>query len=201
MYRIVSNNYGLGTYIDLIDNILYINHNGSGYGYSSTILWFPEYNIGTVLLCNRQTNTFNICEEILKDYVGSYNPLKDTEVSKDLIAANKNYFDNKDNIMDREMKFCSNDILYKESWEKYIGIYSMTFKGLDFKWYANLAFLFGYKPQKVEIRKEGNVLKIKTDIGTSVLRAYAPGMFFTNGGEVVNFNSPNPTYKNIELKK
>lgn len=77
----------------------------------------------------------------------------------------------------------------------------MTFKGLDFKWHEKLAFMFGFKPQKREIPKEENALKIKADIGESVLREYMPGIFFTNGYEVVNFNSQNPTYRNIELKK
>jgi len=201
MYKIRFNNYGLGTYIDYSDSILYLNHNGSGYGYSATILWFPEYNTGSVLLCNKQTNTFSICEEIMKDYIAKYKPLKDNEINNDLIALNKNYFDNKTQINEHESYYCSTDTLFKESWEKYTGTYSMTFKGMDFQWYAKLVFSFGFKPQKVEIRKAKNVLRIKSSIGKSVLREYKPGMFFTNGGEVVDFSCPAPTYKNIELKK
>jgi hypothetical protein len=49
MYKIRFNNYGLGTYIGKSDSILYINHNGSGYGYAASFIWFPEFNIGTVL--------------------------------------------------------------------------------------------------------------------------------------------------------
>jgi len=37
--------------------------------------------------------------------------------------------------------------------------------------------------------------------GESILREYKAGMFFTNGGEVNNFNLAVPTYKNIKLKK
>ena len=102
---------------------------------------------------------------------------------------------------DVKKQFCSNDTLFKTGWEKYVGTYAMIFNGLDFTWVAKLAFAFGFHPQKVSIVKAGQTLKIKSSLGESIMREYNPGMFFTNGGEVIVFNADPPTYKNIKLKK
>ena len=61
MCKINYVNYGLGTYIDKKNDILFINHNGGGYGYSATLLWLPEYDLGSVMLSNSPANTFDFC--------------------------------------------------------------------------------------------------------------------------------------------
>jgi hypothetical protein len=201
MFTIRFQNYGLGTYIDKTDSIYYFNHNGSGYGYSATFIWMPEFKIGSVILCNNQCNTFDFCERMLKNYIKSMNLSKDDSAITDFYKINGHYFAESDKINDDKKIFCSNDTLYKTDWAKYIGTYAMLFSGLEFKRYARLAFTFGYYPQKVNIVKEGQILKIKSSLGESILREYKTGLFFTNGGEVVNFNLADPTYKNIKLKK
>jgi CubicO group peptidase (beta-lactamase class C family) len=201
MYTVRFHNYGLGTYIDKSDSIYYINHNGSGYGYSATFLWYPEYNIGAVMLCNKQCSTFDFCENILKNNLKSLNLVKDNSINNDFNTINGKYFAESGKINDIKKQFCSNDTLYKADWKKYIGTYAMIFNGLDFKWYAKLAFTLGFYPQKVTMVEEGKTLKIKSSLGESVLREYNAGMFFTNSGEVINFNSAFPTYKNIKFKK
>jgi len=201
MYTIRLNNYGLGTYIDKSDSMYYINHNGSGYGYSAAFLWFPEYGIGSVILCNKQCNTFQICERILKGYIKSMNLTKDDSVTAGLNKINGRYFAEAEKINDVKQTFCSNDTLYKADWEKYTGTYALLYSGLDFKWYARLAFAFNYYPQKISIAKDGQTLKIRTSSGESILREYQAGVFFTNGGEVINFNLADPKYKSIKLEK
>jgi hypothetical protein len=201
MYTIRLNNYGLGTYIDKSDSIWYINHNGSGYGYSASMLWYPEFNLGTVILCNSQCNTFSFCENTLKKYIQNLDLVKDTSVTTGLDKINGNNFRKPSEINGIKKQSCSTDTLYKAGWEKYTGTYAMLFNGLDFKWYANLAFAFGFYPQKINIVKEGQTLRLKSNSGESILREYSDGMFFTDGGEVINFNLAIPTYKNIKLKK
>ena len=172
MYTIRFHNYGLGTYIGKSDSIYYINHNGSGYGYSASFLWYPEYNIGAVMLCNKQCITFDFCENILKNYIKSMNLVKDNSIKSDFNNINGKYFIESDEINDIKKQFCSNDTLYKADWGKYVGTYAMIFNGMDFKWYAKLAFSFGLYPQKITIGKEGQTLKIKSSLGESIMRKY-----------------------------
>ena len=200
MYKINRNNYGLGTYIDNIDSLLYMNHNGSGYGYSATMLWYPEYEIGSVLLCNKQVNTYAICERIMANYVSNFWLAKNDDIGRELHTINAKTFDSLNNTDALKMVFCTNDTIYKDRWKSYTGTYALKFKGLDGKWYARLAISLGYKPQKIKIKKVGNTLKLETNYGESLLREYKPGIFFTNDGEVLNLNPPNPTFRNIELE-
>lgn len=201
MYTIRLFNYGLGTYIDKSGDTYYINHNGSGYGYSATFLWYPEYNLGAILLSNSQSTTFNFCENVMNTYIKSMNKEKAIDITNELNKYNGNYFLHADEINTIKRQFCSNDTLYRKEWGKYIGTYDMTINGLEFAWYARLAFSFGFYPQKVTIEKEGQTLHIKSNIGESLLREYKKGMFFTNGGEVIDFTSESPMYRNIKLKK
>jgi hypothetical protein len=129
------------------------------------------------------------------------NLTRNDSVKNDLNKINAHYFADADKINNVKKVYCSNDTLYKADWEKYTGTYAMLFSGLDFKWYARLVFAFGYYPQKLTIVQEGQTLKIKSSFGESIMREYKTGLFFTNGGEVINFNLAVPTYKNIKLKK
>ena len=201
MYTIRLYNYGLGTYIDKSDSMYYINHNGSGYGYSASFLWYPEYNIGSIMLCNKQINTFGFCENILKNFIKGMNLVKNNSMTRELNDINGTYFNKSNKLIPASRQFCSSDTLFKSGWGKYTGTYSTIFNGMEFKWFARLAFLLGFNPQKITINKEGETLKIKSDFGESILREYQTGIFFTNNGEVFCFNSSIPTYKNIKLKK
>jgi hypothetical protein len=87
--------------------------------------------------------------------------------------------------------------VFKSDWKENIGTYSLNFKDMEFKWYAKIAFSFGYNPQKVEIYTQNNTLRIKSNYGESVLREYKAGLFFTNSNELLDFN--NLIYRNIKI--
>lgn len=199
MYQIHFNYYGLGTYLAKNDGDLYINHNGSGYGFSASFVWYPEYDIGMVLLCNKQLNTFAVCETIFENYRSSFQSKKSNPLSDEIESLNKHYFENSACIDQVQLPHCSNDTLFKPGWEKYLGNYFVDFQGLEFKWYSKIALTLGLKPRKIEIYKENNTLKIRGMDGESVLRAYKPGLFFTNNNELLDLNKL--TYRNIKLEK
>ena len=199
MYKIRFNHYGFGTYIGKSDEILYINHNGSGYGYSATFIWFPEYAVATVLLINKQTNTFDVCDQIARNYIKRMKHEYKTDIFKEIEMLNADYFENPDLNDIVPVYHCSTDTVFKTNWEKYIGTYAFEFKGMEFKPIAKFALSIGYKPQKLTIYKENNTLKIKTGSNESVLREYIPGVFFTTNNDLVDFN--NLTFQNVKIKK
>ncbi|MBN2813416.1 MAG: serine hydrolase [Bacteroidales bacterium] len=199
MYKIRYNHYGLGTYIDKTNQVIFINHNGSGYGYSASFVWYPEFNIAAVLLCNKQVNIFDICIAVLDEYISRSGLSGNKTVSDEFNFHNNAHLS--ESAEESIPVNCTTDTIYKDSWNEYQGKYYMVFKGLEFKWHARLAFALGFHPQKVTIEKRDQKLLIKSNYGESFLGEYKPGMFFTAGGEVVDFTSTVPTYKNIELKK
>lgn len=201
MYTIRLFNYGLGTYIGKSGDTYFLNHNGGGYGYSSAMLWYPEYNIGAIMLCNSNCAAFDISRTILNMYLENESTARDHAMTEIFDMYNREYFVNSDRINTIERQYCSNDTLFTDEWQKYTGTYAFTFEGFELKWYAKLAVFAGFHPQKVYIEKEGEIMKIRTDRGESMLRKYRPGLFFTGGGEAVCFTGDIPAYRNIKLKK
>lgn len=201
MFKINTINYGLGTYIDSRDGILFMNHNGGGYGYSATLLWFPEYNLGSVILCNSSANTFEFCFSSMKDYIQALKLSKDSLVADQFHKLNSDYFKNK-TLMDRPIPFtCNCDSSFKSDWGKYTGKYIIVTAGMDLKWYANAAHFLGFGYQKIVIFREGQLLKYKGSFGEGMLREFEPGLFFCQNNEALNFQLEQPTYRNIKIQR
>ncbi len=200
MFTIIRNNYGLGTYVDKKDEHLYINHNGGGYGFSATLLWLPEYNLGAVLLCNKPCNTFDICFSLMSDYIQDQKLEKDSSITSLFDAINGQYLRN-DNDKKVSLPTCDCDSIFKPEWEKYVGKYSLLVQGLDFKWYVKLAHSLGFGNLNFWITKEGQKLKTIGSIGSSVLKEYKPGLFLTDDFEILDLQSENMTFRNITILK
>ena len=201
MFKINKVNYGLGTYLDKYKDILYVNHNGGGYGYSATLLWFPEYNLGSVILCNKPSNTFDFCLSRMEDYIQKMDLTKNSSVIAVFDSINGDYFRNKSVIDKPEMFSCNFDTILKTDLDKYVGKYSIVYEGMDFKWYVKAANFFGFGFQNIRITRMGKILKFSGTFGEGTLQEFEPGLFFTKDGEALDLRSENPTFRNINLRK
>jgi CubicO group peptidase (beta-lactamase class C family) len=201
MFKINTINYGLGTYVDKKGDILFVNHNGGGYGYSATLLWFPEYNLGSVILCNNSANTFDFCFSRMEDYIRAMKLSKNSLITAEFDTLNSEYFKNKP-AKDKPILFsCNCDPSLKTDWNKYVGKYVVVLEGMDLKWYAKAANFFGFGYQKLNIYKEGQLLKFNGSLGEGTLQEFEPGLFFTQDNEAFNLKSEQPTYRNIRIQK
>lgn len=201
MCKININNYGLGTYIDKSNNILYINHNGGGFGYSATLLWFPEYDLGSVILCYRPSNTFDICFSIMNDYIKTMGLSKNSSITAAFDSINGNYFKNKIDINKQKIFIYKCDSLFEPEWQKYVGKYKVTIKGMELKWYAKIARFLGFGYRRLKIVPEGQALQMVGDFGKSTLKEYEPGLFFTKDNEALDLRTNRPTFRNITIQK
>lgn len=201
MCKINIQNYGLGTYIDKSNDILYINHNGGGFGFSATLLWFPEYELGSVILCNRPCNTYDICLSVMREYIKAMGLSKNSSITEVFDDLNGYYFKNKPDLDKQKVFTFKCDSLFKPEWEKYIGKYTLTIKGMETKWYAKIAHFMGFGYQRIKIIKEGQVLQILGDFGKSILKEFEPGLFFTGDNEALDLRTDRPTFKNIVIQK
>lgn len=155
MYKINIKNYGLGTYIDKSNNILYINHNGGGFGYSATLLWFPEYDLGSVILCNKPCNTYDICFSIMSEYIKTIVLSKNSGITAVFDSINGYYFKNKFEVDKQKVFTYKCDSLFRPEWQKYVGKYKVIIKGMELKWYAKIAHFLGFGYQRIKIIKVG----------------------------------------------
>ena len=201
MCKINIQNYGLGTYIDKDNNILYVNHNGGGFGYSATLLWFPEYNLGSVILCNKPCNTYDICFSIMNEYINTSGLSKNPNITAAFDSINGYYFENKE-IIDKRNGFTYKcDSLFKPEWQKYVGKYKVIIKGMDIKWYAKIAHLLGFGYQRIKIVPVGQVLQVFGDFGNSTLKEFEPGLFFNGDNEALDLRTDKPTFRNVLIQK
>jgi CubicO group peptidase (beta-lactamase class C family) len=201
MFRINIQNYGLGTYLDKSDSIIYVNHNGGGLGYSATLLWFPEYNLGSVLLCNNRCNTFDICLSVMKEYIKTMGLSKNKSVTALFEDLNGNYFKNKNSIDSRKVFTFKCDTIFKPEWDRYIGTYFLETRGMKLKWWAKLGRFFGLGYDKIKIIREGEALMMTGSQGKSILKEFKPELFFTGDNEALDLRTDKPAYRNISIRK
>jgi CubicO group peptidase (beta-lactamase class C family) len=198
LYKVNFNNYGLGTYIDTLYGSYYLNHNGGGFGFGSSILWLPEYNIGCLVLANKPADCFTLASAIITGYINTNNPVR----VRDTLSMNGfNPFDSSKVKMDGDLH-CISDSIFKDEWVEYLGSYKVIIGGREFMWYAKIAFAFGYKPFTIKISKIDNKLWLNTSwLGKSKLYEYQPGLFFTQGGRALDLRGSNLTYDNLKIIK
>jgi CubicO group peptidase (beta-lactamase class C family) len=201
MFRINLNNYGLGTYLDKSDSIIYVNHNGGGLGYSATLLWFPEYNLGSVILCNKLCSTFDICLSVMKEYINTMGLSKDTSVTALFENLNGHYFKNKAGIDCKKEFTFKCDTIFRPEWSRYIGTYILETKGMKLKWWAKLGRFFGLGYDKIKLTREGEAVIMTGSQGKSILKEFKPGLFFTDDNEALDLRTDKPAFRNISLRK
>lgn len=201
MYTVERESYGLGIHLGISDSDYYLDHGGGGYGYTSHMLIYPEYGVGAVLLCNGNSSTFQICQEMIRMYIRQEEMTKNTSVSNLFDELNGDYFENPDRFNESTGSPCKGESDFRAAWEKYTGSYAPVLPGYTPKWYVKLALGLGYRPVKYKVSTKQNKLVFSDEYGEKMLREYQAGIFFTDEGEVLDLSSEPPTYRNILLEK
>ncbi len=205
MYTINKNFYGLGTWIvrpkdnDILKTF-YLTHSGEGFGYGSTMLWFPEYELGCVILGNKPFNFDDIAESITTEYI----------LKNENILNNKNsnigftpVFNPNENLNQKFDFIYPNKEIKNEAYKKesIVGKYEIVLDMAEAKWFAKVVAFIGIKPVKIKVTQDEDKLNVSGIFGGNELKEYIPGLYFTNDGEAFDIRDNIPTYKNIKLRK
>lgn len=205
MYTINKNFYGLGTWIvrpndnDILKTF-YLTHSGEGFGYASTMLWFPEYGLGCVILGNKPFNFNSIAESITTEYIFNNDTILNNKNSKTgftpVFNPNEDHNQKFDFIYPN--KVIKNEAYKKES---IVGKYEIILDNAQGKWFTKIVAFLGFKPVKVIVTQNKENLYVSGIFGSNELMEYIPGLYFTNDGESFDIRGTIPTYKNIKLRK
>jgi CubicO group peptidase (beta-lactamase class C family) len=196
----VSKGYGLGIGIGTKHDTYLLNHNGGGFGFLTTMTWYPEYGIGCVALTNSTSHdeqNAKIANEILDELISTNIVTRDK--SGDIPSS--------DQLIGKDEKLpvlpedgpVHTPTPYKSEWSRYAGTYRYIAKGYKLNLIVRLVLALGYcdDGMKLVVVKKDGYLCIDDD----KLEEYQPGLFFTPSGEALDLRGPVPTWRNIKMEK
>jgi hypothetical protein len=212
MYKINRNFYGLGLWITRPNNneklkTFCISHSGGGFGYASHMVWFPEFNLGCVILGNKM---------IMSD---DYSKISENLIIEYILNNDEVYKNRKQNVgfipvfKEDEKNKSIPQFLYPAKMEnrndtlKYniLGKYEQALDLNYAKWFAKIVLsLHIFKPMKLSITMNNNVPVMNGVFGQGELKEYIPGLYFINTGEgyeAFDIRHGVATFRNIKLRK
>lgn len=206
MYRpSITPEYGLGVAIVDQGGKLAFNHNGAGFGWQASMIWYPQYGFGCVILANKQTDAdlYGIALKLLDGWIFASATCPDTMMLPfDPLALGRSLPPGSKKPL---LRF--GDTRFRQDWRKYEGVFRLAYgAGFTFAWYAKLAMALGYHVPKVEVRHRGAGLFFRISYGHGYgdwqrLTEHLPGLFFTEYGEALDFRNATPNYRNIILER
>ncbi|MGD1046854.1 MAG: serine hydrolase domain-containing protein [Bacteroidota bacterium] len=219
---IIVNNYALGICLSVRKDMYGLFHNGSGFGFGSSMMWFPEYGIGCIALGNYQVECLleKYVGWVLNDYVKE-NKLQKIQISHPFDPSRALEIQQSGNSVNcvtvcyRPMENTNKsdtvtykwkDIRFKNEWEKYTGTYLIEMGGgFEFKWYGKIGRLLKIFPRIHVYEKDGCFYLKENPTGLKYLNEvqlfeYLPGLFFTSEGEALDFRGNTKSYRNLKLE-
>ncbi len=195
-----SPGYGLGIAIGKKHDTYCLNHNGGGFGFLTTMTWYPEYGIGCVVLTNSTSHdeqNSKIANAILDELITEHVVAKDASgrvpPADQLISK------------DAKLPVLAEDgpvhtpTPYKPQWSRYTGTYRFISKGFKLNSIVRLVLALGYCDSGMKlavVKKDGFLCA-----GDEKLEEYQPGLFFTPSGEALDLRGSVPTWRNIKMGK
>jgi CubicO group peptidase (beta-lactamase class C family) len=195
----ISKGYGLGIAIGEKHDTYFVNHNGGGFGFLTTMTWYPEYGIGCVVLTNstsHDSQNAKIADEILDELITTEAVAKsfpDIPAGDQLIAKDTKL------IVLAEGGPAHIPTPYKPEWSRYKGTYRFIARGYRLYLIARIVLALGYcdSGMKLTVNKKDGYLCI----GDDKLEEHQPGLFFTPSGEALDLRGPVLTWRNIKMEK
>jgi len=195
----ISKGYGLGIAVGEKHDTYYLNHNGGGFGFLTTMTWYPEYGVGCIVLTNSSAHdeqNARIAGEILDELIAKHIVAKD---ASGIPPADQLIGKDTTRPILAEQGHVHTPTAYKPDWKRYTGTYRFIAKGYKLNLPVRLVLALGYcdAGMKLVVEKEDGFLCI----GEDKLEEHQPGLFFTPSGETLDLRGPVPTWRNIKMEK
>jgi CubicO group peptidase (beta-lactamase class C family) len=191
-----TKNYGLG--IEIIPNsegYYILGHGGGGLGFTSGMIWLPEYEIGSVFLFNSEGSAKTI-GTIFGDLINA-----------NLIQKIESFDIPSSEYLAWQPPGPNTFTPFKPAWKKYIGTYKCIMSGWKPGIFLRIALALGLttKYTHVKVFEEDGYLYVDTyivhDHDGGRLDEHLPGLFFTPSGKCLDLRGPKLTWQNYRIKK
>jgi len=195
--------YALGVTVGTRNTARHFQHGGGGFGFNSSMAWYPELKLGAVVLMNGHTNTamtFQINEDVLDEIIASAEGVYAERAAKGVQVEPRYLPSRTDNILYNNhlealiaSKALPVDATAQERRKSYAGDYIVTYWGIPMDTgtvtYAN-GILFYTNPTIPDLSGQ-----------TLSLTEVEPGLFFDHLGDAFDARGPEPMVSNVRLVK
>lgn len=193
--------YGMGFYLwGNFAETYSVHHQGTGFGFSASTRWYPEYGIGMVLLLNTVDRgpDWDVGTSLLMAMIKKRLAIKTGDRS---VPDADRFYEQVDATKRRHPLTEPGETPYREEWEEYIGTYCAAYGGAyvldpDVETSSVCFRIFeqdGYLSHSGGLHDSGHQR-------TQRLIEHEPGLFFAEqSGEALDLRSDPPTFRNIGL--
>lgn len=202
--------YGQGIRIDMrsperTERLLW--HEGTGFGFSSLLHWYPEYGIGAVVLSNKLPHSvladlgLTLTDKLVRGKVIEKRFPRAEPDRRHCIGTWWGWSDHQPTP-------------YKAEWSRYCGTHNLLFNEYKLAWWAHVAVIIRgrdeFTPRITIQEKDGLLCLTESKFFEMVnglrsvnekLQEVRPGVFATKGGGTLDFTREVPTWCNYRLQK
>jgi len=192
-----NKDYGLGLDIYPNNEHSILGHGGSGIGFGSIMIWYPEYGIGGVFLFNLDQYAWaSGCTDIFSDLI-----------EENLVQKSESFEIPSSEYQAWQPPDPNTFTPFKPEWKKYVGTYKYIMSGWKFSISARIALALGLtiKSTHIKVYEKDGYLYVDSlvfhDDDGGRLDEYLPGLFFTPSGKCLDLRGPKLTWQNYRIKK
>jgi CubicO group peptidase (beta-lactamase class C family) len=189
--------YGLGIAVDTRNGARHFQHGGGGFGFNSSMVWYPDLKLGSVVLTNAEVQdsyAYSLSEAVLDDIITS-SPEVYTQRTKNTTRVKPAYPQLNagvplTNVQLRNLiasKALPEDTSSLNRWNTFVGTYVIN--------------SFGFPGDTVEVSDTNGKLSDTYLGNTATLTEVKPGLFFTPTGDTLELGGSDPLFTNIHLIK
>jgi CubicO group peptidase (beta-lactamase class C family) len=189
--------YGLGIAVDTRNGARHFQHGGGGFGFNSSMVWYPDLKLGSVVLTNAEVQdsyAYTLSEAVLDDIITS-SPEVYTQRTKNTTCVKPAYPQLNAGVPLTNVQL-RNLIASKALPENTSSLNRRnTFVG------TYVINSFGFPGDTVEVSDTNGELSDTYLGNTAMLTEVKPGLFFTPTGDTLELGASNPLFTNIHLIK
>lgn len=191
-YAYSDSSYALGITVNTRHRARRFQHGGGGFGFNSSMIWYPELKLGTVVLANTELSddfVVRLNDAVLDDIINK-EPLLYDQRAQSAVRLEPAYPPDK-----------KSTILYDDGLQRLINIKALPGGEVTEQRRSDFVgeYLFFADGNMLEISDQNGGLAYTYMDSTDPLIEVQAGLFFTPYGDTVDFRGRTPTFSNIPL--
>ena len=182
-------------------------HEGTGFGFSSLLHWYPEYGVGIVVLTNKLPHSvltdlgLTLTDKLIRGKVIEKRFPRSEPDRHQCVGTWWGWSEHQPTP-------------YKAEWSRYCGTHNLQFNEYKLEWWAHVAVIIRgrdeFTPRITVQEKDGFLCVTESKFFQMVnglrsvnekLQEVRPGVFATKGGGTLDFTRDVPTWCNYRLQK